>query len=59
MFFAEMEILEFLSNPLTLVLLTTGPLHMLAERRAPLKFSSELQRIIEVMIKRMHVIAAS
>lgn len=59
MFFAEMEILEFLSNPLTLVLLTTGPLHMLAERCAPLKFSSELQRIIEVTIKGMIAIATS
>ena len=53
MFFAEMEILEFLSNPLTLVLLTT------VLSNAPLKFSSELQRIIEVMIKGMLVIATS
>lgn len=59
MFFAEMEILEILFNPLILGLLTTGPLHTLAERCAPLKFSSELQRVIEVMIKGMLVITTS
>lgn len=59
MFFAEMEILEILFNPLTLGLLTTGPLHTLGERCAPLKFSSELQRVIEVMIKGMLVITTS
>lgn len=59
MFFAEMEILEILFNPLTLGLLTSGPLHTLAERCAPLKFSSELQRVIEVIIKGMLVITRS